>query len=85
MNEPAVNLHADADPPALPPLGLTWGIKRSFVRYLSGLPDAQVSATDGAEIVEGSLFNFPAAASTPPPVRACCASAATSGSAGTTA
>jgi hypothetical protein len=58
MNEPAVNLHADADRPALPPLGLTWGIKRSFVRYLSSLPDAQVSATDGAEIVEGSLFNF---------------------------
>jgi len=58
MNEPAANLHADADRPALPPLGLTWGIKRSFVRYLSSLPDAQVSATDGAEIIEGSLFHF---------------------------
>lgn len=43
---------------SLPPPGLTWGIKRSFVKYLSYLPDAAVSAADGADIVNGSFFNF---------------------------
>lgn len=42
----------------LPPLGLTWGVKRSFVSYLSHLPDASVSAAGGADIVNGSFFNF---------------------------
>lgn len=42
----------------LPPSGLTWGVKRSFIRYISGLPDGAVSATEGATIVESSLFNF---------------------------
>lgn len=42
----------------LPPPGLTWGIKRSFVKYLSYLPDAAVSAAAGADIVDGSFFNF---------------------------
>jgi hypothetical protein len=42
----------------LPPLGLTWGVKRSFVSYLTRLPDGAVSATDGANVVASSLFNF---------------------------
>jgi hypothetical protein len=42
----------------LPPLGLTWGVKRSFISYLTRLPDGAVSATDGATVVASSLFNF---------------------------
>lgn len=41
-----------------PPLGLTWGIKRSFVRYLSFLPDASMSIDNGAEATNGSFFTF---------------------------
>ncbi|MCG2621278.1 HtaA domain-containing protein [Arthrobacter sp. I2-34] len=47
-----------AGPAALPPLGLTWGLKRSFISYLSRLPDRAVSATRGASVIESSLFNF---------------------------
>jgi hypothetical protein len=43
---------------AEPRRGLTWGIKRSFIRYLAGVPDAVVSAAIGADVVEGDLFNF---------------------------
>ncbi|MFD1212007.1 HtaA domain-containing protein [Arthrobacter sp. GCM10027362] len=42
----------------LPPLGLTWGVKRSFISYLTRLPDGAVSAADGANVVASSLFNF---------------------------
>lgn len=49
---------ASATPDPLPPLGLTWGIKRSFIAYITGLPDGTVSATDGATVVESSLFCF---------------------------
>lgn len=41
-----------------PPVGLTWGIKRSFVRYVSFLPDCSVSFQDGAEATNGSFFTF---------------------------
>lgn len=41
--------------------GLCWGIKRSFLRYLSRLPDGQCSVTDGASPVPGPLFVFTAA------------------------
>lgn len=41
-----------------PPTGLTWGIKRSFVRYLSFLPDASMSIENGAEATSGSFFTF---------------------------
>jgi hypothetical protein len=40
------------------PGALRWGIKRSFVSYLSRLPDCRVSAEDGASIVSGSYFQF---------------------------
>ena len=43
------------------PLGapvLRWGIKRSFISYLSRLPDGSVSAEAGASIVSGSYFQF---------------------------
>lgn len=48
--------------------GLRWGIKHSFLRYLSSLPDGQCSVTDGASAVTedttpplGPLFLFTAA------------------------
>lgn len=56
-----MNNHADAVPPAaeaLPPEGLTWGVKRSFVNYLTSLPDGDISAADGASEVGPGLFNF---------------------------
>lgn len=37
---------------------LRWGIKRSFIDYLSRLPDGSVSADAGATIVGGSYFQF---------------------------
>lgn len=37
---------------------LRWGIKRSFISYLSRLPDGSVSAEAGASIVSGSYFQF---------------------------
>ncbi|MCX6497845.1 MAG: HtaA domain-containing protein [Arthrobacter sp.] len=37
---------------------LRWGIKRSFMDYLSRLPDGSVSADAGASIVSGSYFQF---------------------------
>ncbi|WP_186329057.1 HtaA domain-containing protein [Arthrobacter sp. U41] len=49
---------ASASPAPLPPLGLSWGIKRSFVDYIASLPDGSVSATDGATVSETSLFCF---------------------------
>jgi hypothetical protein len=58
-----VNNHADAVPAAptqdlLPPEGLTWGVKRSFVRYLTSLPDGAVAAIEGASVLESGFFNF---------------------------
>lgn len=41
-----------------PPAGLVWGIKRSFINYISRLPDGSVAADDGAVIVDGSFFRF---------------------------
>ena len=46
----------EQDPPGGPVL--RWGIKRSFISYLSRLPDASVSAEAGASIVSGSYFQF---------------------------
>ncbi len=48
--------HDDAEE-QLPP-GLTWGLKRSFVRYLSFLPDGGHSEADGASLVHGNFFHF---------------------------
>ena len=52
---------ASTDP--MPPLGLSWGIKRSFIDYIGSLPDGSVSAADGATVLESGLFCFAAAAS----------------------
>ena len=49
---------ANAAPDPLPPLGLSWGIKRSFIDYIAGLPDGSVSATAGATVSGSSLFCF---------------------------
>jgi hypothetical protein len=49
---------ASATPDSLPPLGLTWGIKRSFIDYIAGLPDGAVSAADGATVIEPGRFCF---------------------------
>ncbi|MET1022390.1 MAG: HtaA domain-containing protein [Arthrobacter sp.] len=47
---------ASSDP--LPPLGLAWGIKRSFLDYIASLSDGSVSASDGASVTGSSLFCF---------------------------
>lgn len=47
---------ASTDP--LPPLGLSWGIKRSFIDYISSLPDGSVSASGGATVADAPLFCF---------------------------
>ncbi|WP_427131954.1 HtaA domain-containing protein [Pseudarthrobacter sp. S9] len=49
---------ASVSPDPLPPLGLTWGIKRSFIAYIRGLPDGAVSTADGATATESSGFCF---------------------------
>ncbi|ASR35584.1 hypothetical protein BAY61_11905 [Prauserella marina] len=38
--------------------GLTWGLKRSFISYVSRLPDLRHAAVDGASIVRPSLLHF---------------------------
>ncbi|MFH5823165.1 HtaA domain-containing protein [Georgenia sp. AZ-5] len=42
----------------LPRPGLTWGLKRSFIRYISSLPDGAHAETDGASLEPPSLFHF---------------------------
>lgn len=49
---------ANSAPGPLPPFGLSWGIKRSFIGYVNGLPDAAVSAVGGASFDEAGLFRF---------------------------
>ncbi|WP_164737384.1 HtaA domain-containing protein [Georgenia sp. SYP-B2076] len=43
---------------SLPGPGLTWGLKRSFIRYISRLPDGGHRETDGASLTHGSFFTF---------------------------
>lgn len=50
-----------ADP--LPPMGLTWGIKRSFVEYITDLPDGTVTVSAGAAVSGSGHFSFPSAGS----------------------
>ncbi|GAA1242316.1 hypothetical protein GCM10009676_29570 [Prauserella halophila] len=38
--------------------GLTWGLKRSFVAYVSRLRDGGCGAKDGGSVVDGSFFHF---------------------------
>ncbi len=54
---------ASASPAPLPLPGLTWGIKRSFLDYISGLPDGAVSAADGATVTASGEFCFAPAGS----------------------
>jgi hypothetical protein len=56
MTDPA---STSSGPAPLSHPGLTWGVKRSFVRYLSLLPDFRHAETDGAFLVSGSFFHFP--------------------------
>lgn len=49
---------ASASPDLPPALGLSWGIKRSFIDYITGLPDGSVSATAGATVAESFMFCF---------------------------
>lgn len=39
--------------------GLTWGIKRSFIRYIATLPDGQYALGGAAYLGESSYFTFP--------------------------
>lgn len=50
--------------PRFPQVGLTWGIKRSFIRYIAGLADGSHSERDGAYLSESSSFTFPVAPET---------------------
>ncbi|GAA1201226.1 HtaA domain-containing protein [Prauserella alba] len=42
----------------VPQPGLTWGLKRSFVAYVSRLRDGGCGAKDGGSVVDGSFFHF---------------------------
>lgn len=46
-------------PPDFPRVGFTWGIKRSFIRYISYLPDGNHVVEDGAYLNDASLFTYP--------------------------
>ena len=50
---------AGVGPFVIPQVGLTWGIKRSFIRYIATLPDGRHSMSDGAYLGETSYFTFP--------------------------
>ena len=56
-------IQASASPAPLPLTGLIWGIKRSFMDYISGLPDGAVSAADGATVTASGEFCFAPAGS----------------------
>ena len=46
---------------AAPVLALEWGIKQSLVRYIAGMADGAIIASETATEAEGG-FRFPAAA-----------------------
>ncbi|RYD32269.1 MAG: hypothetical protein EOP85_21900 [Verrucomicrobiaceae bacterium] len=46
-------------PPNFPRVGFTWGLKRSFIRYIAYLPDGNHVAEDGAYLNEATLFTYP--------------------------
>jgi Htaa protein len=43
-----------------PVFGLLWGIKRSFLAYVQRMPDGRGSLGDGAAVLAGDTFYFPA-------------------------
>lgn len=52
-----------------PPNGLTWGLKRSFIRYIGTLPDGGHDLSEGASLSQTSFFTFePSPSSTFDPV-----------------
>ena len=48
-----------AEPPTFPRVGMEWGIKRSFIRYVAYLPDGNHVTEDGAYLNDASIFTFP--------------------------
>lgn len=42
-------------------LGLAWGVKESFLRYVRGMPDGAVRWRDGAAVTSDGEFYFPLA------------------------
>jgi hypothetical protein len=64
MSSPARAAHPTSHP--LP--GLRWAVKRSFLSYLSRLPDGRMSATDGAVQAAGDEVVWEAATGDTPPV-----------------
>ncbi|WP_258957158.1 HtaA domain-containing protein [Rhodococcus globerulus] len=48
-----------ADSPTFPRVGMEWGIKRSFIRYVAYLPDGNHVTEDGAYLNDSSIFTFP--------------------------
>lgn len=56
---PPVAPTAGAGGPGHPPAGLTWGVKRSLLQYIAGLPDGGHTTSGGAYVCETSFFTFP--------------------------
>lgn len=56
------------------PAGLTWGIKRSFIRYIACLSDGSHTVSDGAYLSDTSFFTFPWRTPDvqPPPAKSAC-------------
>lgn len=42
------------------PVSLEWGVKRTFIEYVSGLADGEITADEPATISELGRFSFPA-------------------------
>ncbi|HKU31384.1 MAG TPA: HtaA domain-containing protein [Arthrobacter sp.] len=45
--------------------GLTWTVKKSFVRYIESMKDGHVAVADGALRLQDGSFHFPLASGTP--------------------
>ncbi|MET4538638.1 hypothetical protein ABIE37_000393 [Arthrobacter bambusae] len=57
MTQPQnAGLSSVQEPEPLP--GLTWGLKRSFIKYISALPDGGHAVSGGASLAHSSFFNF---------------------------
>ena len=58
MTTPTASTPGPVGDGSAPRPGLTWGLKRSFIRYISTLPDGGHQETDGASLTDGSSFHF---------------------------